>query len=238
MVKKTVVAALVLGGLWLFVSCVKDEEKRYLDSQAGEGLTLSFTVGVGAQQHQGVIKLKDRWARTDFEVNGKPFSTIQSPDLHIALNHDDKTWRHQPEPPSIPPESFDPEILKEGFPLKFSGRKKSIIGWECEEYVLVDLQPGDIPNNNRRQRAVAWIARDFPEGTRLQRLLERANYNVILAPIEKIMGNRLSLPGFALETEFQEGDLKGNLTFTAIKQGDLPDSIFEIPEEYLQDLSR
>lgn len=237
MVRKIALAVTVLGGLWLFMSCAKDVEKRYLDSQAGEDLTLSFTVGAGGQQYQGVMKLKNNWARTDFEVNGKPFSTIQSPELHIWLNHDDKTWGHQPEPPSIPPD-LDAKILKERFPLEFSGRKKTIIGWECEEYVLVDLQPGDIPNHNRRQRAVAWIARDFPGGIGLQRLLERANYNVILPPIEKIIGNRLSLPGFALETEFQEGDLKGSLTFTAIKQGDLPDSIFEIPEEYLQDLSR
>jgi len=228
----------------LATACNKGETKYTdLKSAGPSDLTLAFTIERQGTNHRGTMRLKGDKVRTDLELPGGSITIIQSQsDGVILINHTEKTWQRQPAPemPHDGATAEDLAIVKDVFPMRFTGNSQMISGWKCEEYLLRDVSQETLPGKGIEEpiRETLWIAKEFPEGEEIQRHINRISLIGQLKSIEKATGRKFSIPGFAMKTEVQNGKQGVVTTYTAIKQGELDSSIFEIPSDYLQSLSK
>ena len=223
-----------------------------LQSHASSDLTLAFTIEQNNQIIHGISRYRGNKARTDLEVSGAPLSLIQSGDgKTVELDHKRKTWESSStllKPEEEPKqdsggaiEQYLAPLRDTVFPMRFTGRTAMISGWKCEEFIMFDITPERVPDLPIEQQArmVAWVARDFPDGESIQKHIESVMPDENLRVFERIAKKHLGMPGFGMKTEMQRGSgPKTVFTYTAIKQGELPDTIFEIPSDYLQSLNK
>ena len=222
-------------------ACKKKTDSPLTDLSIGRSKDLTLAVDMelpNGTQH-AVIKIKGDKARTDLAALS--LSTIQSATAgSYLLNHQTKTIQKQAQ------EVLDTSIMSKddaakltsAFAMKFTGKTETIAGWATREFLIMELREPDV-SAGEQMRMAAWIAEEFPEGRDIQKLIERIMPNQVFAPIEKATGKKFTMPGFALRTEIQQGGNQAvKITYTAIKQGDIPESEFELPKDYLQSLSK
>ena len=188
-----------------------------------------------AIQH-AIIKIKGEKSRTDVEALG--ISSILSASTGTLLNHRTKTIQRTNASDLA---TMNKEILAKitnASVMKFTGKTDTIAGWLCRELLVFDLSGDSSVPVAYQTRLSVWVAEEFPEGRDIQRLIDRAIPNQLLAPIEKATGKKFAMPGFALRTQVTSGDQVIRITYTAIKQGDIPESDFDLPKDYLQSLSK
>lgn len=107
---------------------------------------------------------------------------------------------------------------------KATGKKKTIDGYETEEYVT------DSPHVH----ASYWVARNYPNyQSILQQML--VLQKGAFAAMHRGMPDYSKLPGLPLQTEIKAGD-KGTVTSTlvSVKFDPVPDSDFDVPSDYTE----
>ena len=237
--KTSAVLTVVIIGLLIFPACRKKADTPLTDFGGGNSkdLTLAGDIEVPGSTQRVVMKIKGEKTRTDIEALGISIVAEASGERYV-LNHTTKTIEKQAVPAIQAMNQADAAKLAKAFVMQFTGRTDTISGWKTREFLICDLHDKDVPAAEQG-RLVAWIAEEFPDGRDIQQLVERSMPNQAVASLRKAIGKEFTMPGFALRTESTEGGRTTfKITYTAIKQGELQESDFELPQDYMRSLSK
>ncbi|GAB4015134.1 hypothetical protein GCM10028808_39660 [Spirosoma migulaei] len=218
-----IIHLLFYGWLSLFsLSCITDSENITFVNE---------TTGSYGNKIQSTLKIKgNKWR---YDIPSEQTSVIVTNDHQYAIvNHQTKMISYVDIDQLGKQSGLDKKALddiKKGLRLEFSGKKQKILGWDCEEYVILDVNT-KISSQPVRIRSVAWIAPDYPDGERLQAIVEQTYGGQSMA---ETFGERISLPGFAIKSEtLRDGTTVTTNQYIAINEGEIPDSTFVIPANY------
>ena len=179
------------------------------------------------------FKIKGTRARMDTEDG--TLSTILDPENGMTIiDHTDKSY--QTIQLDLPDASrLSPEVaakLASACEMRFTGKKKKIGQWECEEYVVFDSFEKGFPAE-LQSRAVGWITNDVKGGAAIQARKDKVAPSQLLKWMAATTSKEIAFPGFAVRTETtQNGQYPVTSTCLAISYESIGLQEFEVPSTY------
>ncbi len=186
-------------------------------------LTITQQVEGSGQAGEMTIRVKGGQSRADLPQSVSLLTDAESGDTTL-LQHSRKTYTRIPASQTRALAEQLQKAQADAAPpkLQATGEKKRISGHATEHYTWT---AGAMTLH-------FWVARDYPNGASIQEQLDKLQNAGLASVAAGMMPKTSEMPGVRLRTEMNAPGQKVSYTISAINEGPVDPSIFEVPRDY------